>query len=84
MKFILKNVYDNLSCKRRKPLSALPVSASQMNGQNEQQQQQPANHSPDNAETVRYLNPFSHPEMNVFPHFIEGGAEILSSCISGQ
>ena len=30
--------------------------------QNEQQQQQPANHSPDNAEIVRCLTPFPHPE----------------------
>ena len=32
--------------------------------QNEQQQQQPANHSSGNAETARYLTPFSHPEAN--------------------
>ena len=37
--------------------------ASQMSDQGEQQQQQqPLNHSSDNAETARCLTPFSHPE----------------------
>ena len=30
--------------------------------QNEQQQQQPANHSLDNSEITRCLTPFSHPD----------------------
>ena len=37
--------------------------------QNEQQHQQPANHSSDNAEIARYFTPFSHPDCggyNVF------------------
>ena len=33
-------------------------------GQNEQQQQQPANHSSDNEEIARCLTPFSHPAGN--------------------
>ena len=44
--------------------SALPMAArwrSQIEDQNEQQQQQPANHSSDNAEIARCLTPLSHP-----------------------
>ena len=41
----------------------LPMAASQVNGQREQQQQQqPANKISENAETARCLTPFSHPE----------------------
>ena len=38
------------------------MAASQVSGQREQQQQQPANKISENAETARCLTPFSHPE----------------------
>ena len=53
----------NQSCKRQKQSSALPMAARwrpARRGQNEQQQQQPANHSSDNAEIAYCLTPFSH------------------------
>ena len=54
----------NQSCKRQNQSAALPMAArwpSQPDGdQNEQQQQQPANHSSSNAEIARCLTPFSH------------------------
>ena len=46
---------------KKKQPSALPVAARQMSGPGERQQQQPANHSSDNAETARYLITLSHP-----------------------
>ena len=53
----------NQSYKLQKQSPALPRlrPARSDEGQNEQQQKQPANHSPDNAETAHCLTPFSHP-----------------------
>ena len=55
----------NRSYKPQKQLSALPMAASQMSGQGEQQQQQPTNHSSENAETARCLILFSYPAVTV-------------------
>ena len=41
------------------------MAASQIEDQNEQQQQQPANHSSDNAEIARCLTLFSHPGLRI-------------------
>ena len=41
------------------------MAESQIEDQNEQQQQQPANHSSDNAEIARCLTRFSHPGLDV-------------------
>ena len=60
-KSVVEIIYDKL---KQQMTTALPVLERCGQGQNEQQQQ-PANHSSNNAETVRCLTPFSPPSLNV-------------------
>ena len=54
LNFVQENVYDKPKLQTSKAVD-----------QNEQQQQQPANYSSDNAEIARCLTPFSHPCKNL-------------------
>ena len=40
------------------------MAASQIEDRQQPEQQQPGNHSSDNAEIARFLTPFSHPDVN--------------------
>ena len=59
------------------------MAASQMSSQGKQQQQQPANHSSGNAETARYLTPFSYPEEILRQVFIVNVLVVLTLQIQG-
>ena len=62
LKFVLEIANDKAKLQTTKTVVSSPhggeMGGQPDEGQNEQQQQQPANHSPDNAEIARYLTLF--------------------------